>query len=135
MTTEELLKPRYKVIADYPNSNYKLGEVLVLIKNEILNNWKIIRYVDNQRDIWFESSFQEYPYIFKKLAWYAERKVEDMPQYVIDEDLPLTTLRVECWHITKHDIYAEIENQIKTISAEFLTPSTFEEYEQQNKQK
>ena len=28
MTTEDLLKPRYKVIADYPGTEFKIGQVI-----------------------------------------------------------------------------------------------------------
>lgn len=70
MTTEELLKPRYKVIADYPDmEDWKVGEIL-------LENWN-----------WHEEggikkSVSDYPHLFHKLEWWEERSDEDMPEYV-----------------------------------------------------
>ena len=39
MTIEELIMPRYKVIADYPNNNYyDVGEIINLVVKSNLNN-------------------------------------------------------------------------------------------------
>lgn len=66
MKAKELLKPRFEVIANYPNSNYKLYQVIEAEEN------------------WFEgrpaSYFEEYPHLFKKLNWWEKRKLEDMPK-------------------------------------------------------
>jgi len=64
MTVEELLMPRYKVIADYPSSPYYVGE----IKDRLGDN--------------VAAHFAKYPHLFRKLNWWEERKVEDMPEYV-----------------------------------------------------
>lgn len=61
MTTEELLKPRYKVIADYPNSPHKVGELLY--QSETTTS--LTRYSD-------------YPHLFKRLEWWEERTLDDM---------------------------------------------------------
>lgn len=66
MTPEELLKPRYKVIADYPESPYKIGDI------EFNGTWS-----DND-------SLANYPSIFRKLEWWEERDVKDMPGYLKD---------------------------------------------------
>ena len=63
----ELLMPRYKVIADYPNTPYGLNQVLT--KREIRFGMGSL-------------SPENYPAIFRKLNWWEERKVEDMPEYV-----------------------------------------------------
>lgn len=67
MTTEEnkiadLMKPRYKVIADYPGNNlYKVGSIIED------TGWGV----------------ELFPNIFKKLSWWEERDVKDMPEYVM----------------------------------------------------
>ena len=67
MTVEQLLKPRYKVVDDYPFSYYDKDSVLLFefyhAKDGIVN-------------------FCEYPHLFRKLEWWEERKVEDMPEYL-----------------------------------------------------
>ncbi len=58
----DLLQPRYKVIADYPyNKRHRVGQIIA----EPL-----------------ESFYDKYPYIFRKLEWWEERTVEEMPKYV-----------------------------------------------------
>lgn len=73
MTVEELLKPRYKVIADYPGSAFKIGE---LVQPHPKYGFDIFPYPE------------KYPHLFKPLAWYEEREVSDMPGYVkVNPDL------------------------------------------------
>ena len=67
MTTEQLMQPRYKVIADYPNSPYGL--------NDVLTN-KEVRFGMGRL------MPEHYPAIFRKLEWWEERAVEDMPEWV-----------------------------------------------------
>ena len=61
MTNEELLKPRYIVIADYPGKYVKVGRIF---KSDI------------------GEYYDRFPAIFRKLEWWEDRKPEDMPKYV-----------------------------------------------------
>ncbi len=61
MTTEQLLKPRYKVIADYPNSKFEVEQILM---------GQYIAYAD------------KYPAIFKPLEWWVEREPSELPEYL-----------------------------------------------------
>lgn len=56
MLTEELLRPRYKVIADYPNSDYEIGQIII-----------------NESDY-----CTRYPAIFKPLAWWQGRTLDEI---------------------------------------------------------
>jgi hypothetical protein len=80
MAPEELMKPRYKVIALYPNSPFKIGEVLELGKDEY-DAWVYLYDYDGV-DLWHESYFNSYPHLFKKLEWWEGLKPEEMPSYV-----------------------------------------------------
>lgn len=62
-----LLEPRYKVIADYPESNrsFRVGDVL-----------------PGERIEKNSERFDQYPKLFKKLEWWENRGTEDMPEYV-----------------------------------------------------
>ena len=67
MTTEELLKPRYLVIADYPgmdDDGYYIGQV----KENIAENY--CKLLD------------KYPHLFRRLEWWEMRDEKDMPEYV-----------------------------------------------------
>ncbi len=62
----ELMKPRYKVIADYPKSCFTIDEV---VHGESIFGIEVKNY-------------SEFPAIFRKLEWWEERNIEDMPKYV-----------------------------------------------------
>lgn len=55
----DLISPRFEVICDYPNSPYKLGEILTTNLNE----------------------FKNFPSIFKELKWW-ERPINELPEFV-----------------------------------------------------
>ena len=63
MTTEQLMQPRYEVIADYPNS--------IIPKGNIVDDLLL-----------FKIEFEKYPHLFRKLEWWEKRDVKDMPEYV-----------------------------------------------------
>lgn len=71
LTVEELMKPRYKVIADYPGNFLSVGTIIVT--HDIWQDFTI--------ELWCQSN-DKYPHLFKKLQWWEERAVEDMPEYV-----------------------------------------------------
>lgn len=88
MTKEELLKPRYIVIADYPNYTgtkyaHNKGDIIVFDDDNNVVLWK-----ENGNDgtLCEHSHFIDYPCIFRALKWWEERKPEDMPEYLIWTD-------------------------------------------------
>lgn len=65
-TTEqvkELLKPRYKVIGDFPHSSMPVG-MIIKVETKDLAFW------------------DKYPHLFRKLHWWEEREVSEMPECV-----------------------------------------------------
>lgn len=82
MTPEELMKPRFKVIADYPGSHFGDNQVLNLNYNNREGLWEYTwAEHDGMYDI-SEASLKEYPHLFRPLQWWEERDVKDMPEYV-----------------------------------------------------
>lgn len=80
MEPNELLKPRYKVIAAYPHSPWIVGEILFVDnKGELVGN--SIGYVDYAYRI-FENEISNFPSCFRMMEWWEERRPEDMPKYV-----------------------------------------------------
>ena len=77
MTPEQLLQPRYLVIADYPNSIYKVGKLLIEDRDflfyEGMNHKNFIKPYD-------------FPHIFRRLEWWECRDIKDMPEYVKGKD-------------------------------------------------
>jgi hypothetical protein len=69
MTIEDLMQPRYKVIADYPgNTIYEVGHIIISRQGLV--------YCDPNG-----AKFSDYPHLFKRLKWWEERKIEDLPEY------------------------------------------------------
>ncbi len=65
MNIENLKLPRYKIIADYPNSHYKIDQ--------------IIHEADNlEGAMFFKSTIHNYPKIFKPLEWWEHRTLDEM---------------------------------------------------------
>ena len=90
MTTEQLLQPRYEVIADYPiNRHFPLGEIFTLDYKEERSHvsnlgepYCIVEPKEGLPLAWYLNEFEKYLHIFRKLEWWEKRKVEDMPDYV-----------------------------------------------------
>lgn len=68
MTNEELMTPRFKVIEDYPNSLFKIDEILT-------GNERLFCDKNSER-------YSDFPNIFKPLEWWQERSLEDLPKYL-----------------------------------------------------
>lgn len=81
-TKEELMQPRFKVINKYPLSCLEVGEVFEFIDG--VCNRKIA--VGMPKKINNHAWCEQYPAIFRPMQWYEDRKVEDMPEYVLYKD-------------------------------------------------
>lgn len=127
MTKEELLKPRYKVIADYPGSPYKIGDILFYMKS-----YSTVSYLPTTTYCDKFIRIENYPHIFRKLEWWEEREEQDMPEYVKyvpkDKVLKVADKSEDCrlWH-------KDNEVEFRFIGSKNFLPSTKEEYESQNK--
>lgn len=67
-TINDLLIPRWKVIADYPKSLYHVGDILN-------GGWRSedCIYCDTNGPRW-----RHYPHLFRKLEWWEERTKEEL---------------------------------------------------------
>lgn len=95
MTTEQLMQPRYKVIADYPGSEFAVGDIII--------------YQDESEEKFFIGVTNQYPHLFKKLEWGKERKNDELPKYVSDRYVPKSSE----WHkVYIVNLYDMVENTI-----------------------
>jgi hypothetical protein len=121
MKIEELLQPRFKVIANFPDSTRNIGDII---------------YVDNKKEKYWSDNYEKwlssFPHLFKKLEWYEDRKIEDLPEYLKDKN--------EIYKVYKYDLsYSMFSVKVYEKSGYILTlflynvsPSTKEEYEANN---
>lgn len=108
---ENLLKPRYKVIADYPASEFFVGSIR---KEEIFD------LGDN------EYRYSDFPHLFKPLAWYEDREPDEWPEYVKGLRAVKRLLKVEDHGGMFLSILCEGETVWGTIW--MYEPATEEEY-------
>jgi hypothetical protein len=128
--TTDLMKPRWKVIADYPKNPYHVGDIL----NGGFRSEDLI-YCDDKGPRW-----RDYPHLFRKLEWWEERKPEEMPEYVkFGLSKPTKVLPVNKWLILEE---GEVKLQFRPdgnfrFAWEFnnFLPATPADYEAQSNQK
>ena len=72
MKSKELLKPRFEVIADFPNNHFgKVGTFLD-------RNWS--KYPNDDETQSPEWSISDFPHLFRKLDWWEKRTKDQMPK-------------------------------------------------------
>jgi hypothetical protein len=81
MTPDELMKPRYKVIAGYPSMPFMNNQVLNLVIRRT-GGWVYEWYEHDGKYEIGEYELKDYPHLFKKLEWWHERREEDLPKYI-----------------------------------------------------
>jgi hypothetical protein len=125
MTTEELLNPRYKVIAAYPSCPFQVGTILNPVDVKTLCGD-------------FPQFLGYYPHLFKKVDWWEERTFEQLcdveyiqfisrtPALRLGDIVPVVefTYNKNPWYLLKTGDFVSIINVI---------PSTQEQYNKQNK--
>lgn len=136
------MKPRYKVIADYPGSEFKVGAIMIFIEkfmHRTDGTAKSIRYSDVFKSgnaiimVSGPNAIHQYPHLFKPLAWWEEREVGDMPGYIecaVECRIPKGTILKANWesYTTSNDIAHRGKNPDFWIDAKYFLPATESEY-------
>jgi hypothetical protein len=116
MTTEELLKPRYKVIADYPGCPFKVGEILQ--KTKYMSGKEFVRGMLHQPD--------DYPANFQRLEWWEDRADDDMPNFYKHNDYGWVSETIGVYGTTicfrgRNDVIEwHVKNLLPATEAEYL---------------
>jgi hypothetical protein len=135
----ELLKPRYKVIADYPKCPFEIGQVLIQDMStvgEVFALWSEVgeRFISNWID---KDVICKYPHLFQKLEWWQERKIDEMPEYIETGGAVRKFKQLhKDWGIQLYDYPGEIEyedgvhndNAYEIFSIEDCLPATLSQY-------
>ena len=122
MTIEELTSARYKVIADYPRSLYKVGHIIHVSEN-------LEGFVFLTKDI------LKYPHIFKKMEWWEDRDEKNMPKYLkyINSDIIFKPYHINLefglYYETKQDYINDNKDAL-----DITIPATKKEYDKFIKQ-
>jgi hypothetical protein len=126
MTTKELLRDRYEVIADYPGSQFRIGDILI---QETKGG-----YFEGGKDGYdmpiqiMENDVYACKNIFRKLSWWEKREESEMPEYI---KLPNKdggkVYRVDKWVIDSDDEFGPYHLPLDEYCRGYL-PATLEEY-------
>jgi hypothetical protein len=150
MTTEELLRDRYRVIADYPQPPYNVddderklikGDVLLYMRvNCIMTYRRIGKYRHLSVGVPCVSHPEKYPDVFRKLEWWEEREPEDMPEYIKYENMVSMVVGLDPGEPLRQVKYNGVgrfhldnQYQLKGFSWSEVLPATKDEYEAVNK--
>lgn len=74
MTAEQLLKPRYKVVIEFPMGKYSKGDIIEGKK-------AVVHYGTDEGEN-DEYDLSSYPKIFRPLEWWEDRTENELPKYV-----------------------------------------------------
>jgi hypothetical protein len=101
MSIEKLMQPRYKVMVDYPSSCFFVGDILEM-------NGECAGTNKTESGCFARSIYrpERFSHIFKPLAWWEERTVDDMTQvrfvkvakyvgyWVVGDVVPVTSFQI-----------------------------------------
>lgn len=129
LTKDELLKPRYKVIADYPGN-------IIPVRSIFWDDIESVIIVTPSGSNSIQSSYpyrdkDKYPHLFQLLPWWRDREINDYPEYVVDTNLAFHKAK---WKIHPHGLFMYLDDEadngwhvIDKIMC-FYMPATPEEY-------
>lgn len=140
----ELLKPRILVMDKYPNSPFKIGDVLEPFHNPdgwwkeqtapggFLQTMKMVH----------KSDIDECPKIFRTLNWHEHRQPEEMPEYVFIHNRVYKigmwsatgTNLVSSWPAILYPVAVNVTSSLIIewyVTRHFSRPATQEDYEKQ----
>lgn len=128
MTKEELLIPRYKVIARWPNmADFRLLEGVTIELSEVDDDK--IRFAKVGEGHCYSEWFNQYPHLFRCLEWYKDRRPEEMPEYVTwlySDDREVS--KASGWHKGHGGMYCYIEGKLVHPGMSNLMPADESEY-------
>lgn len=133
---EELMKPRWKVIAGYPYCPYEIGDLVEItdlgtsFHCTTTREWNAFtETLDDSVNYFSISVFETWLHLFKKLAWWEERSIEDLPKYVkiVQPDYHYSVQEAYKWDIGIG--YVKTKEWDAAQSLKIFEPATFEEHQ------
>ncbi len=92
LSVEKLLEQRFKVIADYPHSPYKIGDLVEIPDSSTSYHCTTTKAYNSFTEEMCDSAnyfsilqIENYKHLFRKLEWWEERDISEMPEYVKEE--------------------------------------------------
>jgi hypothetical protein len=106
---------RYEVVADYPSSTYKIGDIL---------------HSDTEN---MSAFFGKYPHLFRPLKWWEHVPIDELPKYVkwVAGDR-IHVAKIDHYELNSllGNVYAKTSNNESLLLGEQDHPSTEAEYQE-----
>lgn len=145
LTVEELLRPRYKLIADYPGCEFEVGQIIEFTHKSNFFTGEPEWTTDMVKNKHGHSQFcikliePGIPHLFQPLQWWECRDVTDMPEYFkVADNLgayigsaprPVYKIGVGAdWNIYKEHVIGVKYKTYGGTMIDFIIPCTVEEY-------
>jgi len=126
MTNEQLLSPRYEVVAEDTSKTFKQGDVFQFEKIYPYSGYSC----EFNGRIVAPAFFDKFPHLFKKLSWYERRPPDNMPEYVLwAESTDQEVSKVTEWDNKHSGMYARIDGGLVHPGTSCLMPATIQDYE------
>jgi len=105
-----LLEPRYIVVAEYPGSKRKVGD--------IINNPTL------------KTTYEQYPHLFRKMKWWEDRLPQKFPEYVRNGKTVMHIDGITIEYVFNSYVFAGVKyiEGGQVIAPEYLRPATKYEY-------
>jgi len=136
--THSLLQPRYIVEANYPNSPFRVGDILVVKHHSMYKDGEVFGLEDDDNVSSWITYAKDFPNIFRKLNWWEHRSLDEMPRwvrvnYVASIWLDFTPVVgdiIKCqFRLGEYGIEMQTETKLfNNMQLDSFTPATEEEY-------
>jgi hypothetical protein len=104
---------RYEVVADYPSSTYKIGDIL---------------HSDTEN---MSAFFGKYPHLFRALSWWEHVPIDELPKYVKwANGERIHVAKIDHYELNNHsgNLYAHTVSNESLLLGEQDHPATEAEY-------
>jgi hypothetical protein len=134
LSKEELLKPRIKILADWPGvaGIVKVGDV-ICVDDEFEDD---LFWIGGEP--YLMDKIRDYPHLFREMPWHEERRIEDLPEYVKCIKTPDQVHVAEAiYRVEWNTVWGYDSETLSPVvlSTNCYEPSTREEYEQYQQSK
>ncbi len=129
---EELMKPRYKVIADWPGVAGKIKAGDIIVSDGASNGYWVAG------EPYQEDKLKDYPHLFQPLQWWQDREKSEMPEYVKYDKIIYRLTWINHWGEWHPEYSAGVNYEVSAkwhFSKKDFLPATETEYIEYLKQK
>lgn len=114
LSAEELMYPRWELVAYYPFCSIRLGEIITELPTDDDAYERIFVYGTRKPFRKINFCPEDYPHLFKKLNWWEHRSEEDMPKKVICKAIPGDQEVIEVFRWDMKMLFGFVDEETRT---------------------